>query len=64
MLLKHNQKVKAFIEQQSCHINYVDIHGPMLDDNGMPRSELFLPDDLHLNKTGYDVWEAAIRKYL
>lgn len=63
-IIQLNQKVKAFIEQQSCHISYVDIHGSMLDDSGMPKSELFLPDDLHLNKSGYDVWEAAIREFL
>lgn len=63
-ILQLNQKVKEFIEQSSCHISYVDIHQPMLDDKGMPRPELFLPDDLHLNKTGYDVWEVAIRNSL
>ena len=39
---------------------YVDVFTAMLDPQGRPRSELFLPDALHLNAQGYAVWRAAL----
>jgi lysophospholipase L1-like esterase len=36
----------------------------MLGSDGRPRRELFLPDLLHLNTSGYALWKAAIQPYL
>lgn len=39
---------------------YVDVFSAMLDPSGRPRPELFLPDALHLNASGYAVWQSAL----
>jgi lysophospholipase L1-like esterase len=43
---------------------YIDIYHPMLDNEGKPRKELFLDDDLHMNEKGYAIWKEAIQPYL
>lgn len=41
-------------------LRYVDVYSRMLDGQGRPRAELFLPDALHLNAAGYAIWTEAI----
>jgi lysophospholipase L1-like esterase len=43
---------------------YVDVATPMLDRDGQVRRELFLPDLLHLNESGYAVWREVVRAAL
>jgi lysophospholipase L1-like esterase len=43
---------------------WIDVAGPMLGDDGRPRPEIFLPDSLHLDALGYEVWTAAVRPVL
>lgn len=43
---------------------YVDIWGPMLGDDGMPRTELYLADGLHLTPAGYAVWNKLVEPHL
>jgi lysophospholipase L1-like esterase len=39
---------------------FVDVFTLMLDAHGQPRAELFLPDRLHMNATGYALWAAQL----
>ena len=39
---------------------YIDIFTAMLDSNGAPRTELFGPDRLHMNDSGYALWTAIV----
>ena len=43
---------------------YIDIHTPMLDAEGRPRTALFRPDQLHLNDSGYRLWQSVIVSHL
>jgi lysophospholipase L1-like esterase len=43
---------------------YVDVFGPMLGSDGLPRGELFTPDGLHLNAKGYALWRSALAPVL
>jgi len=43
---------------------YMDVFTPMLGADGKPRAELFGPDELHLNRQGYDLWKAVIGPHL
>lgn len=43
---------------------YIDIFTPMLDADGNPRKELFLGDMLHMNTSGYALWQGIIGSYL
>ena len=45
-------------------VTYIDIATPMLDAQGRPRAELFIQDDLHLNRAGYELWRDMIRPVL
>ncbi|MFH1718486.1 MAG: GDSL-type esterase/lipase family protein [Planctomycetota bacterium] len=43
---------------------YFDSAGPLLGDDGEPRGEFFLKDNLHLNAKGYEVWTGSLRPIL
>lgn len=45
-------------------LRYIDIFNPMLSADGMPRSELFQADKLHMNDTGYQLWQGIIASHL
>lgn len=38
------------------NVYFLDVFSAMLDQTGQPRIELFGPDRLHLNATGYALW--------
>ena len=50
-----NRMIKDFSGKDG-RLFYFDGAGPLLDGDGQPNLELFLPDKLHLNARGYDVW--------
>jgi lysophospholipase L1-like esterase len=58
-----NKIIKRFLEQ---HLNtsYIDVFTPMLAANGKAKPELFLEDNLHMNKKGYEIWQKAMHPYL
>ena len=45
-------------------MEYADVWKAMLDENGMIYNNIFLEDDLHMNKKGYDIWEEVIGELL
>ena len=45
-------------------LEYIDIVKPMLGEDGKPRPELFAKDGLHLNVTGYKLWNKTLRPAL
>ena len=42
---------------------YIDIATPMLGDDGEPRPEIFVADNLHMNGAGYDIWRDVVRPH-
>jgi len=46
------------------YADYIDTHTAMLTADGSPRPELFLPDRLHMNASGYALWQSVIAPYL
>ena len=42
-------------------LTYVDITKTLLDDQGQPVADLFLPDKLHMKPTTYARWTAVVR---
>ncbi|RFS22070.1 GDSL family lipase [Chitinophaga silvatica] len=58
-----NLLISDYLKTQQ-RVVFVDIYPKMLDKNGNPRTELFLQDMLHMNKSGYAIWEKAIKPYL
>ena len=43
---------------------FVDVFTPMLDAAGQPLEQLFLSDMLHMNASGYALWEIAVGSML
>jgi lysophospholipase L1-like esterase len=44
--------------------SFVDVWTPMLGSDGMPQPDLFLKDNLHMNETGYTIWNDLIEPHL
>jgi lysophospholipase L1-like esterase len=64
---KANVAIRYWIEehnQPEAPLIYIDVWSAMLDGTGQPRAELFIEDDLHLNRQGYALWTQIIRPYL
>jgi lysophospholipase L1-like esterase len=45
-------------------LRFVDVGPPMLDHEGKPRTDIFMPDGLHLNAKGYEIWTALLAPIL
>ena len=58
-----NAMIRQFLKTKK-QTGYIDVYKEMIDDEGKPRQELFLQDNLHMNKSGYTIWKAAIEPYL
>ncbi|MBC8116718.1 MAG: hypothetical protein H7062_20175, partial [Candidatus Saccharimonas sp.] len=43
---------------------FVDVWTPMLGEDGMPRAELFVKDQLHMNESGYEIWTRLVESHL
>ena len=44
------------------NVYFVETAEAFLNENGLPRTELFIEDQLHLNKEGYALWSSIIKK--
>lgn len=57
--LKMNELLHNYAEENEM-IKYADVWTAMLDANGTVFQDIFLEDDLHMNKKGYDIWAKVI----
>ncbi|MDX1285693.1 MAG: D-alanyl-lipoteichoic acid biosynthesis protein DltD [Draconibacterium sp.] len=60
---KINKKIRRFCKKNESY-EFADVWPIMMDENGMVRKDIFLKDDLHMNKKGYDLWEKVISEFL
>lgn len=58
-----NQKLERFANQKK-NTEFADVWNAMLDENGLVFQDVFLEDNLHMNKKGYDIWEEVLNDYL
>lgn len=58
-----NNIIAAYIRTLG-NSEYIDIFTPMLGADGRPRQELFLADRLHMNETGYRLWQTVISSHV
>ncbi len=49
---------------QHDNLDFIDVHTAMLDNDGRPRSELFVRDQLHLSAEGYGLWRQIVSAHL
>lgn len=58
-----NALIKAECEKDK-RTKFVDIWAAMLDEKGLPKAEIFIEDNLHMNQKGYDIWRNILAKYV
>lgn len=66
-LMKEMKKANKLIAdycRKTPGLEFIDVFTPMLDSDNRPRAELFGPDNLHMNATGYALWTKIVREKL
>ncbi len=63
VVIESNALIKKFLRKQRKAV-YIDVYSKMLTKDGQMRPELFGPDMLHMNESGYQIWTKAIRPHL
>jgi lysophospholipase L1-like esterase len=58
-----NELIRQFLRTKP-RTRFVDVYHKMLDKNGNPRKELFIEDQLHMNRAGYLIWQKALKPLL
>jgi lysophospholipase L1-like esterase len=62
-MIKANTEIKNFLKKKP-KTAFVDVYHKMLGTDGKPIKDIFLEDNLHMNKKGYAIWQKAIELYL
>ncbi|MEN6576903.1 MAG: SGNH/GDSL hydrolase family protein [Phycisphaerales bacterium] len=60
---KANELIRDFCNQDD-RLFFADLATPLLGADGVPRRELFCPDQLHLNPQGYAIWTQTLAPIL
>ena len=58
-----NDSIRELVKSYP-NIEYIDLATPMTDSKGNIRNDLWIYDNLHMNRKGYDLWTELIRKRL
>jgi lysophospholipase L1-like esterase len=58
-----NALIRKFLKGKT-RTAYVDVYTPMLQPNGRPKPELFVEDNLHMNSSGYQIWQQQLEPAL
>lgn len=58
-----NQQLKRWIGTKK-NVLFADVWTPMLDSNGQVKTDLFIEDNLHMNRKGYDIWKTVLEKFM
>ncbi len=58
-----NRLIKTFLKKKK-KTAFIDVYHAMLKEDGTPMTDIFLGDNLHLNKNGYTLWQKIIEPFL
>ena len=58
-----NESIRLFLKKKKKTV-YIDIYNAMLRPDGSYMTELFLADQLHMNRSGYVIWQKQIEPHL
>jgi len=58
-----NNWIKNFLKKKK-KTAFIDVYHSMLQPDGSPMADIFLGDNLHMNKKGYAIWQKIIEPYL
>lgn len=62
-MVQANRLIKNFLKGER-RTAFADVYHPMLVKGGKPNSTLFLEDKLHMNASGYVIWQKVLQPYL
>ncbi len=62
-MLEANVRIKQFLSKQK-KAAFADVYHKMLNADGTPIKDLFVEDNLHMNKSGYAIWKEVITPLL
>lgn len=60
---KANALIKAYTEEQP-NLKFIDVFPAMLGADGLPKPDIFVKDNLHMNPKGYAIWTEIVGKFL
>lgn len=61
-LQEANQLIREYLATKD-RTAYIDVYSYMMHDDGTPRKALFVKDMLHMNKSGYLIWQHVMLPY-
>ncbi|MEP6664428.1 MAG: SGNH/GDSL hydrolase family protein [Verrucomicrobiota bacterium] len=64
---KANQLIQDYakkISKTDFKVDFIDVFPAMLGEDGKPKPDIFLNDNLHMNPKGYAIWTPMVRPYL
>ncbi len=59
-----NNLIESEISKCNNNWKFIDVFKKMLDKSGLPQPEFYMPDGLHLNEKGYQLWKDIINSFL
>jgi lysophospholipase L1-like esterase len=62
-MIKGNELIKKYLSAKK-KTAYINVYNEMIDDEGKPRTDIFLDDNLHMSRDGYAIWKKLIQPYL
>ena len=58
-----NEALREFASTDAS-VSFADVWHPMLGENGLVRSDIFIEDGLHMNAQGYAIWKEVLEPFL
>ena len=58
-----NELVRNFTKTDP-RLDFIDIFPAMLGEDGQPKPDIFVSDNLHMNSKGYAIWAPIVRSHL
>lgn len=58
-----NRLIRDYTQQES-GLSFIDVHPHMLGEDGKPKPDIYLNDNLHMNANGYLIWKKVVGEHL
>ena len=58
-----NKKIEKYLKKEK-NAQFVNVWNAMLGEDGKPKPEIFIGDNLHMNAQGYAIWQKILQPYL
>lgn len=62
-IIEGNRLIKKYCRKKR-HTDFADVFHKMFTDDGKILPGIFLSDNLHMNKKGYNIWQPVLEPYL